>query len=63
MYIRYVFLERVADEDEQDIIDSTLIEPESDTNVPFTNPQHSLLHQPYSPLHRSKHETSKQANT
>src|SRR5690348_11835526 len=33
MYIRYVFIDQAADQDEGDIIDSTLTEP--DTTVPY----------------------------
>src|SRR5260370_38251231 len=36
VYIQYIFIEREEEEDEKDIIDSTLIETEPDTNVPFT---------------------------
>jgi hypothetical protein len=36
VYIQYIFIEREAEEDEQDIIDSTLTETEPDTNVPYT---------------------------
>ncbi len=36
VYIRYVFIEREEEEDEGNIIDSTLTEP--DTNVPYTPP-------------------------
>ena len=42
VYIQYIFIEREAEEDEQAIIDSTLIETESDTNVPFTPPPQPL---------------------
>src|SRR5260221_1510136 len=33
VYIRYIFIDQAADQDEGDIIDSTLTEP--DTNVPY----------------------------
>src|SRR6266446_7886202 len=33
MYICYIFIDQAADQDEGDIIDSTLTEP--DTNVPY----------------------------
>src|SRR5258708_33398446 len=36
VYIQYIFIEREEEEDEQDIIDSTLTETEPDTNVPYT---------------------------
>src|SRR5260221_2629974 len=42
VYIQYIFIEREEEEDEQDIIDSTLTETESDTNVPFTPPPQPL---------------------
>ncbi len=38
VYIQYIFIEREEDEDEQDIIDSTLTEAEPDTNIPYTPP-------------------------
>ncbi len=38
VYIQYIFIEREAEEDEQDIIDSTLTVTEPDTNVPYTPP-------------------------
>jgi len=38
VYIRYVFLEPGADQDEQDIVDSTLTITEPDTNIPYTPP-------------------------
>src|SRR5260221_3216894 len=38
VYIQYIFIEREEEEDEQDIIDSTLIETEPDTNIPYTPP-------------------------
>jgi len=42
VYIQYIFIEREEEEDEQDIIDSTLTETEPDTNVPFTPPPQPL---------------------
>src|SRR5260370_2219913 len=38
VYIQYIFIEREEDEDEQDIIDSTLTEAEPDINIPYTPP-------------------------
>src|SRR5260370_26548505 len=38
VYIQYIFIEREEEEDEQDIIDSTLTVTEPDTNVPYTPP-------------------------
>src|SRR5258708_37196485 len=42
VYIQYIFIEREEEEDEQDIIDSTLTETEPDTNDPFTPPPQPL---------------------
>src|SRR5260221_948700 len=42
VYIQYIFIEREEYEDEQDSIDSTLIETEPDTNVQFTPPPQPL---------------------
>jgi hypothetical protein len=61
VYIRYVFLEPVADQDEQDIIDSTLIEPEPDTNIPYkpTTQPFTPTIQPLTPEQARDEQTSR----
>jgi len=38
VYIQYIFIEREEEEDEQDIIDSTLTEIDPETTIPYTPP-------------------------
>ncbi len=54
VYIQYIFIEREADQDEQDIIDSTLTETEPDTNVPY-----APTIQPLTPEQARDEKTSK----
>src|SRR5260370_37487116 len=42
VYIQYIFIKREEEEDEQDIIDTTLTQTAPDTNVPFTPPPQHL---------------------